>query len=282
MGWLDAERSNMMTGKYTFLKLAIITAAMLLFSGASSGSLAQAVPRYTLLVVFAHPDDEMSIGPLLARYASEGHTVHLVTVGSGEEGVTAHAGIPAGDGLGAVRREETRCAVRKLGIQELSLLGLKQLASQPTMTALQGHLREIIDRTKPDVVITWGPEGLTGHPGHIAVGNVVTRVFQQQRLLQHKPRKLYYVAYPESRFPAAESSNRQLATVTDAFVSTEVDGRGFLQQAREGMACHKTQLDDTGIRDQYELIAKTLDGRVFLRRVFPAGPDLETTLFAGL
>jgi LmbE family N-acetylglucosaminyl deacetylase len=59
---------------------------------------------------------------------------------------------------------------------------------------------ELVNHTKPDVIVTWGPDGLTGHPRHVLVSNVVTRVFQQQRVLEHKPRKLYYIAYPESRF----------------------------------------------------------------------------------
>src|SRR5687767_4913137 len=135
--------------------------------------------KYTLMAVLAHPDDEVSIAPMLARYASEGHTIILVTVGSGEEGVTSHSKIPAGAELGAARREEARCAARKLGIREPILLAYRQIGSLPTIAKFGDRLRELINENKPDVIVTWGPDGLTGHGHHVAIGNVTTRVFQQ-------------------------------------------------------------------------------------------------------
>ena len=254
-----------------------------------------AAKKYTLMAVFAHPDDEVSIGPLLAKYASEGHTVHLVIAGSGEQGVTPHSNIQAGDELGAARREEARCAARKLGIREPFLLALRQIGTPQTGATFAARLRELIDQVKPDVLVTFGPDGLTGHGHHIAVGNVVTRLFQQQALLGHRPRKLYYVAYPESRFPdtrppfgavasgrVTASETAPLGTVSDAFISTVVDGGRFLGQAREGMACHKTQFDEQGLRVWYERIAETLGGKVFLRLVLPSPRGRETDIFKGL
>lgn len=73
----------------------------------------------SVLAVFAHPDDEVwwGTGTLLAKYAQEGHEVYLVTVTSGQLGVTTHANIPAGPELGAAREEELRCSAQTLGIQ---------------------------------------------------------------------------------------------------------------------------------------------------------------------
>jgi Uncharacterized proteins, LmbE homologs len=76
------------------------------------------------------------------------------------------------------------------------------VSSQLRSVALNArHIIDAIERIKPDVLITWGPDGLTGNMRHVLVGNIVTRVFQQQSLLKHKPRKLYYITYPESLLP---------------------------------------------------------------------------------
>ena len=69
-----------------------------------------ATPSKRILAVFAHPDDDITIGPLLAHYAAQGVKVYLVVVTSGQDGVTPHAKIPAGPQLGAVREAESRAA----------------------------------------------------------------------------------------------------------------------------------------------------------------------------
>src|ERR1700682_1394237 len=61
-------------------------------------------PR-TLLAVFAHPDDETLVGPLLASYARRGGRVRLAIVTDGGQGVRPHAGIPAGPQLATARAE---------------------------------------------------------------------------------------------------------------------------------------------------------------------------------
>src|SRR6185369_15614356 len=112
------------------------------------------------------------------------------------------------------------------------------------IAAIAERLITIIDQTKPDVVVTWGPDGLTGHPRHILVSNVVTRVFQQRRLVAAAPRKLYYIAYPESRFAekpdfGRHHCHRQLeflhrcAGIRRSVVSApeRLDGRGETSRA---------------------------------------------------
>ena len=84
---------------------------------------AQPRPR-VLLAVFAHPDDEGVIGPVLARYAREGVRVYLAIATRGEKGALPHSGIPAGERLAKVRHEEAICACRELGINPPSFFAL--------------------------------------------------------------------------------------------------------------------------------------------------------------
>src|SRR5688572_32015570 len=85
---------------------------------------AQAQVRRPVVAVFAHPDDERIIGPLLSRLAREGRETHLVIATDGSKGVRDFAKIPAGAELAAARVKEANCAAQRLGVRKLHLLGL--------------------------------------------------------------------------------------------------------------------------------------------------------------
>src|SRR5947209_12807060 len=85
---------------------------------------AQSQTRRPILAVFAHPDDERVIGPLLSKLAGEGRETHLVIATDGSKGVRDFAHIPAGPELAAARTKEAQCAANRLGVRQLHLLGL--------------------------------------------------------------------------------------------------------------------------------------------------------------
>ena len=128
-----------------------------------------------ILAVFAHPDDERVIGPLLSKLAREGRETHLVIATDGSQGIRDFAHIPAGPALAAARTKEANCAATRLGVRQLHLLGLPDggLASFEVLGKLRSRLAAIIDSLKPAVIITFGPEGGTGHPDHRLVGDVI-------------------------------------------------------------------------------------------------------------
>ena len=240
--------------------------------------------KYTLLVALTHSDDVASIAPLLPKYSAEGHTIYYAIF----PGVQTAARYE----IGGTSRENVDCGSRVMGIKE-SFIQVRTVAGDgyDTQKAVAERLIEIINQTKPDVIITWGPDGLTGHGGHIMVGNVVTRLFQQQSLLKYKPRKLYYIAYPESRFPESRLPLGQIAdvdgpfgTVSDQFITTKIDGSRYLKQTREALACFTvTQEDNQKWQQKWnERITTTLGGTVYLRLVIPAARGQETDIFKGL
>src|SRR6266496_4466978 len=112
-----------------------------------------------ILDVFAHPDDERVIGPLLSRLAREGRETHLVIATDGSKGVRDFAKIPAGPELAAARTKEAMCAANRLGVRKLHLLGLPDggLASFEELGKLRSALVAIIDSLKPAAIITIGP-----------------------------------------------------------------------------------------------------------------------------
>lgn len=148
----------------------------------------------TLLAVFAHPDDETSVGPLLARYAREGVTVYLAIATDGQKGVREHAGIPAGEKLATKRAGEARCACKALGIEPPILIGLEDgaMEEEPNKAAFVREVTRLFAELKPDAVITWGPDGLSGHTDHRIVSSIVTEVYQDA---ETPPGQLYYVGF---------------------------------------------------------------------------------------
>src|SRR5687768_475854 len=119
---------------------------------------AQAQVRRPVVAVFAHPDDERVIGPLLSRLAREGRETHLVIATDGSKGVRDFAKIPAGPELAAARTREAQCAADRLGVRQLHLLGLPDggLASFDVLARLRTGLAAIIDSLNPAAIITLG------------------------------------------------------------------------------------------------------------------------------
>jgi LmbE family N-acetylglucosaminyl deacetylase len=248
-----------------------------------------AAEKRCVLAVFAHPDDEVwwGTGTLLAQYAQEGHDVYLVTVTSGQLGVTTHANIPAGPELGAAREEELRCSAKALGIPPPFAFGFfdQGLATTLVMDEVARRLRQVINQIQPDVIITHGADGISGHIDHRITSVVTTEVFQEQERLQHRPKKLYYLVYPESRIPlvaGATDGRRQHRTASDLFVTTEIDAREADLASDRALECHQTQMTARDMEQRKSYHRDVLGGIVFLRLVMTQGPwpaAKETSLF---
>src|SRR5688500_10285792 len=182
----------------------------------------QAQGRRPLLAVFAHPDDERVVGPLLARLAREGRETHLVIATDGSQGVTDFARIPAGAELAAAREKEARCAAERLGVRRRHLLGLPDggLASFAVLGRLRTALAAIIDSVRPAAIITFGPEGGTGHPDHRLVGNVATQVVQGDA--RYAAVDLLYASLPTERLRTAPRASPAVTGMAEALLTVRV------------------------------------------------------------
>lgn len=176
--------------------------------------------KYTLLGLFAHPDDE-SFGPggTLARYAAEGADVHVIIATDGDAGsVENNHKREDGRTLAQERGEELAKAVIALGITSVWNLPYRDsgmrgspdndnpraLIQQP-VEALTGELVEYIRRLRPQVVLTHDPFGGYGHPDHIRCCEAMTAAFHVAGqpsygqgtggLAPYAPQKLYYTAF---------------------------------------------------------------------------------------
>jgi LmbE family N-acetylglucosaminyl deacetylase len=227
-------------------------------------SLAQA--SRPVLAVFAHPDDERVIGPLLSRLSREGREVHLVIATDGSKGVRDHAGIPAGPALAAARKLEAECSAKRLGLRELHLLGLEDggLASFATLGRLREELASIIERVKPSVLITFGPEGGTGHPDHRLVGNVTTQIVQGDD--RHRTLDLFYASLPAERLRTAPRSSPTVNGMADDLLTVRVPFEDRDRAAgEESFACHRTQYTAAEMAAINKTLAYVWNGNAHLR-----------------
>ena len=236
---------------------------------AAESSSKSGAPR-TLLAVFAHPDDEATVSPVLAKYAAEGVTVHLAIATDGRLGVTQHAGIPAGEALARVRSEELTCAAQQLGIQPPIAFGLQdQLKMGEGFGAFQEQLRSLRDNVtrlfttlKPDVVLTWNASGWTGHPDHRLVGSIVTEVFASQAW--EKPAQLYYAAIPTGSLPPGAPV--QLATVEPRYLTVRIAASAAdYEKAKASWLCHKSQYTPETIEGMHQMIKGSLKGTTYFQ-----------------
>ncbi|HWK09984.1 MAG TPA: PIG-L family deacetylase [Vicinamibacterales bacterium] len=270
--------------------------------------------RRRLMAVLAHPDDEsLGVGGTLAKYAAEGVDVFLVTATRGEGG--RYKGHPRGDArhpgseaLGEIREGELRRAAAALGIKDLSLLEYRdQYLDRAEPLEAIGRIVGQLRRVRPDVVLTFGPDGAYGHPDHIAISQLTTAAIvaaadaaftsDDSASDTHAVSKLYYLAWPESTWNAYREAVRSLSVTVDGVerqatawpdwaITTEIDATGVWSTVWRAVACHESQL---AAYERLKNIApehhQALWGRQSFYRAFSrvnGGRTRETDLFEGI
>jgi LmbE family N-acetylglucosaminyl deacetylase len=136
--------------------------------------------------VVAHPDDDtFGVSGTVALHADDpGFTFTLVHVTSGEAGEIADPALATPDRLGEVREQEDIASWRALG-REPDRHEFLRYPDGGVAAADRGDLTaaisDVLRRERPDVVVTFGPDGVTGHPDHVATGLATTDAFHLVR-----------------------------------------------------------------------------------------------------
>ena len=232
----------------------------------------QAEPQQVLVVV-AHPDDELFMAPAIASFARQGHAVSILfaTIGDQGPGVSSLA---KGAALGEVRRGEATCSAKALGAEARFLQGLGDgtLAATPQApdSPARGFLDQFADAyldVMPDLVLTWGPDGGYGHADHRMVSALTVQAVQS---LEPEIRaRLLHVGIPNGSLPpVAEMSSwatTDPALLTETIAYTPAD----LAAANAAALCHATQFDEPSRRGMMGLFDATMwRGRVHFRPGF--------------
>ncbi|RSM94455.1 N-acetyl-1-D-myo-inositol-2-amino-2-deoxy-alpha-D-glucopyranoside deacetylase [Streptomyces sp. WAC 01325] len=278
------------------------------------------LPDRRLLLVHAHPDDEsINNGATMARYAAEGVRITLVTCTLGEHGEVIPPELRhlTGTELGEHRLGELTAAMRELGVEDFRLLGGRgryedsgmmgtadndDPASlwQADVDAAARELVEVILEVRPQVLVTYDPDGGYGHPDHIQAHRVAMRAAELAVDAGWEIPKIYWNRVP--RTAADEAFTRlhadlpglpfgKAATVADVpgvvadeRITTVIDGTAHAAAKAAAMRAHATQIE---VAEPYFALSNELAQPLFTTEYYELvrgepGARPESDLFAGL
>jgi LmbE family N-acetylglucosaminyl deacetylase len=279
-------------------------------------------PNLRLLAALAHPDDE-SFGPggTLALYASRGIDVRLICATSGEAGDVLPEHLQNYDQVKQLRLAELECATATLGLADVHLLGYRDsgmpgspdnrhpsaLAAAP-LDEVAAKITALIRRIRPQVILTFDPQGGYRHPDHIAVHRATAEAFYAagdplrypNGLPPYRPRKLYYHVM-SNRFlrllvfllpifgidPHRWGRNADIDLVEIASqsfpVHARIDIRPVAEIKRLAAACHRSQSGPPTSR-LFSLLTRFVAGHETFMRAYPPAPKglIERDLFEGI
>lgn len=263
-----------------------------------------------LLGIFAHPDDEsMGMGATFSKYAAEGVETHLVCATRGERGWSGPAEqFPGLEGLGKIRTQELENAVAILGIKSLSFLDyidgdVDQANHAEAVGKIVTHIRKI----QPQAVVTFGHDGIYGHPDHIAIGQFTNAAIvcaaddsykDAENLPPHRVSKLYYMVdgiefvelvapyMDEMTFPV-DGQLRGENPWQGWMITTRIDITDHCRTAWRAIHCHQTQMGSIGrLADVSEDVAVPILAKqgTFYRAfsLVNGGRKVESDLFEGV
>lgn len=208
-----------------------------------------------LLAIFAHPDDEtFCCGGTLALLAQRGVRVQVLTATRGQAGSCGDPPLCALEELPAIRENELRCACKALGIQPPILLDYQDgQLSEADPERVVSEILAVVCEVRPQMILTYGPDGVSGHPDHIAIGRFAIEVFSRATDVA----ALHTIAVPRSLAEALGMT--QIHTVPDDAITLTVDVSTVWEAKIAAIRCHRTQLGESPI-----LRASPEEQRLFL------------------
>ena len=233
-----------------------------------------------LLAVFAHPDDEtFSAAGVMAAATERGVPVTVISATRGEAGESSIAGLDDPERLGVVRERELREAMRQIGVSDVRLLGYRDsgMAGSPSADDQQAFIRAPVETVaarlvpdirsvRPQAILTFGPEGLYGHPDHLHIHHVALRAIEIAADPSYmdgpasepwQTPALYFAAFPREDmlavFDRPNSPLRSLSAEARAKVGTprsqithKINIRPWAERKRAAIASHQTQTAEGG------------------------------------
>jgi LmbE family N-acetylglucosaminyl deacetylase len=232
-----------------------------------------------LLLIFAHPDDEsFGCAGVMTAAIDRGIQVTLISATRGEAGKTGIPELDTPEILGAVREQELRAAAAATGVIDVRFLDYRdsgmagtpenddprafsQAPTPDVVAKLVVHLRAI----RPATVITFGPDGIYGHPDHLAIHHAAVAAVHaaaDPAVLPAvgapwSPRALYFNAAPREQLlalvdlpdgPFRDLSPEERAKVgtPSAEITTVVDITAYADAKNRALAAHRTQTGEGG------------------------------------
>jgi N-acetyl-1-D-myo-inositol-2-amino-2-deoxy-alpha-D-glucopyranoside deacetylase len=221
-----------------------------------------------LLAILAHPDDEaFGSAGTFAFLTDHGAQVTLVCATRGEVGEISDPALATPENLGAVREQELKTAMSKVGVSDVRFLDYRDSGMDGTddnknprafvnagVVAVTDRLRGIIDEIKPDAVLTFAADGVYGHPDHLMISRTATAAVLTA---DWETPALYYTAIPREMFeemaarevgPFADMAAEVVARMgtPSAEIHLWIDVKSELERKLACLMAHRTQMGEDG------------------------------------
>ena len=252
--------------------------------------------RASLLVVLAHPDDEIFHGGMLTHLSEQGVRVTLACATNGEAG-KPHPSVGLVDDLGALRVDELRLSCDCLGIEPPVLLGFHDSArgdrqrhgdtralANVDMLEVEAAIRRIIQDVTPQVLLTFDPHGGYYHPDHLAVQRATTAAFFSSGTMGcTAPERLFYGTMQRDVFRvlSEKSRGRGITDGLDAdvfgtaaeMIAVSFDATSVVHRKLLALAAHRSAFGLTeemlsspppGAREMLDAFRPVLEREVFV------------------
>jgi LmbE family N-acetylglucosaminyl deacetylase len=271
----------------------------------------------SILACFAHPDDELSVGGLVARYVAEGARATLICTTNGDVGTVDPHHMEGYSSISELRLAELECATKTLGFTEVVTFGYRDSGMMGTpdndipgsswsapLDEMTARVAAVMRRVRPQVVITFNTFGAYGHPDHIKIHQATLAAFQLLQSEPEHPAKLYYTTFNARLARTAlrvmrllrkdprkmgRNGDVDLQATVDAItpVTTRVRIPAQYQEiSRKAQRCHASQMS---MSRRGEVVSRVVGPLLFrhttLSRVIPAPGKrerIEHDIFAGL
>ncbi|MHB8512703.1 MAG: PIG-L family deacetylase [Actinomycetota bacterium] len=269
----------------------------------------------TLMAVHAHPDDEcISTGGLLAKYASEGIRVVLVTctngeMGDGPEGIKPDHPDHDPEAVAKTRLEELRRSAEILGVAHLETLGYRDSGMMgwkqnedpdcfwnTPLDVASKRIEALMQTYEPEVIVTYDENGFYGHPDHIQAHRAAMQATRSSGI----PAKLYYTAVAKQDISRMFKLFAELDTkraqemdfdpenppfgCDESLITTRIDVSKFVSKKRESMEAHASQESELDfLKLDSEMFAMAFKEESYIRAIDNTKAPLpEVDLFSGL
>ncbi len=237
----------------------------------------------TLMAIFAHPDDEtFGCAGTMAKYAAAGTQVVLVCATRGEVGEISDLSDATPETLGQAREQELRCAAAQMGASQVIFLDyIDGQVANANFDELVGKIVQAMRQYRPDVALTFGPEGAYGHPDHVTIHKAALAAWSaaadpeyypdqlSASVQPHQIDRVYYAAIPRNMW--RENMMKAVAMgvprvgflseeatqvrpggnaapegaefgVSEEQITTAIDIRDYAEPKFRAIQCHRSQL----------------------------------------
>jgi len=239
--------------------------------------LVERMRKQRFLVIFPHPDDEVTVAGTLMKLKEEGHEIQMVCLTRGEKGKSS--GIEDEVQLAKLRTDEMERAAQLIGVDQLHMKNYPDSGLETVgLDSLKRAVADLIEEIRPDVLISYDSKvGLYGHPDHRLTGQAVEEVFLEQKGDQRfSPKEMYQVTLCKKQVKLALklSSGFQKNYPEDHSLGLpnpdfSVQTREYFPRTLDVMEAHETQqavLDD--LMPFHDKVPAWIYSRIFDREYF--------------